>query len=119
MTAIAHHPHRVTTAIADARAAIGSVKDVPVWALDPAETTATLLELTALAAQVAELQARLLVHADQSEVTAQTAASSTANWYAVTTRTTRPRAHGLMRLATRLETHEATRTALAEGTVNP
>src|SRR5207253_2515084 len=77
-----------------------------------------LQQLTALTAQVAELQARVLAHADRTEARAQTGANSTATWHAVATTTTRRQAHGLMRLAHGLEGHEATRTALAEGRVH-
>jgi hypothetical protein len=115
MTAIANHPYRVTIAIADARTSIGSVADIPLWSMDPVETTAALQELKALAAQVAELQTRVLVHADRSDVAGHGAATSTANWHAVTTQTTRPQAHRLMRIARSLDTHELTRVALAEG----
>ncbi len=68
MTAIANHPHRVSSAVADARSELSSVADASVWSMDPAETTATLRELDALAAQVAELQARLLAHADRLQI---------------------------------------------------
>jgi hypothetical protein len=80
-----------------------------------AETMATIDELGALAAQVAELQARMLSHAQQIQLPSQTGATSTANWHGHRTRTTRPQAHRMMRLATWLETHEAIRTAMAEG----
>ncbi len=115
MTAIANHPHRVSSAVADARCELSSVADASVWSMDPTETTATLRELNALAAQVAELQARLLAHADRLQIAGSTAASSTANWHAVATRTTRSAAHRMMRTAHGLEAHEPTRTALADG----
>jgi hypothetical protein len=68
MTAIANHPHRVTSAVADARTSLASVNDVPLWSMDPDETTATIDRLASLAAQVAELQTRLLSHADRAEL---------------------------------------------------
>ena len=117
MTAIANHPHRVASAVADARVRLASVTEVPVWSMDAAETTATLDQLTALAAQVAELQARVLTHADRTDLRAETGAANTANWHAVATTTTRRQAHALMRLATALEAHELTRQALAAGRV--
>ena len=118
MTAIAHHPHRVTTAVADTRSALGSVAAVPIWSMDPAETTHALSEVQAARAQLAELEARLLAHADWTEIAAQTGATSTANWHAHTTRTTRLQAHRAMRLATGLEDHDPTRTALATGQIH-
>ncbi len=82
MTAIANHPHRVTSAIADARARLASVTEVPVWSMDAAETTASLDQLAAPAAQVAELQARVLAHGDRTDIAAESGATSTANWHA-------------------------------------
>ena len=76
MTAIANHPHRVSSAVADARCELSSVADASVWSMDPPETTATLRELDALAAQVAELQARLLVHADRLQIATDSAAET-------------------------------------------
>src|SRR4051794_35879237 len=105
MTAIAQHPHRVSSAIADARSSIGSGADPALWSMDPPEPAAILLELKALAAQVAELQARVLLRADQCEVAGDSAASSTANWHAVATQTSRATAHRQMRTAKSLETH--------------
>ncbi len=86
--------------------------------MDADETTATLDQLTALTAQVAELQARLLHHAERIEVAGRSGATSTANWLAHQTRTTRPAAHRVMRLAEGLEDHDLTRTALAEGSIH-
>ena len=118
MTAIAHQPHPVTRALAGARDQLHSVAEVPIWSMDPTETTATIHELNALAAQVAELQARVLHHADRIDLATNTGATSTANWYAHQTRTTRPAAHRAMRMAKGLEDHDLTRAALAEGRVH-
>ena len=45
MTAIAHQPHPVTRALAGVRDQLAAVAGVPVWSMDPAETTATLAEV--------------------------------------------------------------------------
>jgi hypothetical protein len=119
MTATAHHAHRVTRAVADARADLTEVADASVWSMDPADTMVTLDELAALAAQVAALQARVLGHAQQIALPAETGSTSTANWHAHRTRTSRPVAHRLMRLAEGLDQHDATRIALAEGGLHP
>jgi hypothetical protein len=58
MTAIANHPHRVTSAVAEARAELASVADVALWSMDPDETSATIDQLASLAAQVADPTAR-------------------------------------------------------------
>ena len=84
----------------------------------PTRPPATIHELDALAAQVSELRARVLSHADRIEVAGRSGATSTANWLAHETRTTRPAAHRVMRLAEGLDGHDLTRTALAEGRVH-
>jgi hypothetical protein len=118
MTAIANHPHRVTSAIAAVRSELGSVAEVPVWSMDATETAAAIDELTHAEAQVAELKSRLLTHADRVDVAAESGATSTANWYAVATQATRSKSHALIRLAHGLDSHESTRAALAHGAVN-
>ena len=95
-----------------------AVAETPVWSMDPAETTAALAEVQAAKAQLAALEARLLAHADRTELAAATAATSTANWHAHATRTTRTQAHRAMRLAQGLEDHDLTRTALAAGRIH-
>ncbi|HET6939709.1 MAG TPA: DUF222 domain-containing protein, partial [Nocardioides sp.] len=118
MTAIANHPHRVTSAIAGVRSELSSVAEVPVWSMDADQTTDALTEVRAAKAQLAELEARLLTHADRTDVAAESGATSTANWHAHATQTTRQQSHRLMRTAHGLDTHEATRAALAHGGVN-
>ena len=118
MTATANHPHRVCSAVAGARSELSSVADAPVWSMDTTETTAALAEIQSAKAQLAELEARLLTHADRLEVAGSTAASSTANWHAVATRTTRVAAHRAMRTARGLDQHEPTRAALAHGALS-
>ncbi len=117
MTAIAHQPHPVTRAVAGVRDQLTSVAAVPLWSMDAAETTAVIGEVQAAEAQLAEVKARLLIHATRTDIAGETAASSTATWHAATTRTTRAAAHRLMRLAEGLEQRESTRTALAAGTL--
>ncbi len=118
MTALAHEPHPVTRAVAEVRVHLGAVTGTPVWSMSPAQTTTALAEVQAARAQLAELEARLLAHADRIDLRAETGATNTANWHAVTTRTTRTTAHRAMRLATGLETRHLTRTALAAGRIH-
>jgi hypothetical protein len=118
MTTTAHHTHRVTRAVADARADLTEVGDASVWSMDAGETMTTLDEVHRLRAQAAELEARLLSQADRIGLPAETGATSTANWHAHRTRTSRPQAHRQLRLAKALEDHEPTRMALAEGRVH-
>src|SRR4051794_32868974 len=117
MTAQATPRHRVSVATAQMRAAADAVVDASVWSMDPAETAATLVELTRLKAQVAELKARVAAHADDLHVGQDVGASSAAAWLAHTTKTTRPAAHGVVKLGHDLEAHPATRDALAVGQV--
>jgi hypothetical protein len=79
MTAIAHHPHRVASAVADARTSLATVAADAVWSMDVGETTSTLEQLTALEAQVAEVKTRVLSHADRIEIGADTGTRETAN----------------------------------------
>ncbi len=107
--------HRVSGAVAGMHAVLDQVADASVWSLDAPATATTLAELQRLANRVAELQARVLAHADHTQVGDHTGATSTANWLAHHTKLTRREAHRQTRLATSLETYEQTRVALAEG----
>jgi hypothetical protein len=118
MTAVAHQPHPVTRVVTGVRDQLSSVAGVPVWSMDPAETTTAIGDVQSAKAQLAELEARLLAHADRIELPSQTGATSTANWHAHRTRTTRPAAHRVMRLGQGLESHDLTRTALAAGHIH-
>ncbi|MEJ7833336.1 MAG: DUF222 domain-containing protein [Nocardioides sp.] len=111
--------HPISAAVARMQAEVGSVAEQPAWSLGAEETRATLCELTRLAAQVAELELRVVAHADRVRVGDESGATSTANWWAHTTKITRREAHHKVRLAHSLEDHEALRTDLANGMVLP
>src|SRR4051794_13106055 len=111
MTALATPRHRITEATAQMRSTAASVAGAPVWSMTATEAAATLVQLTRLEAQVAELRARVAVHADFLSVGADEGATSTANWLADATNTTRPAAHRLVKLGTGLENHPTTRAA--------
>src|SRR6478736_4346382 len=117
MTAQTTPRHRVSVATAQMRSAAGAVVDASVWSMDAAETAATLVELTRHEAEVAELKARVAAHADDLHVGQEVGASNAANWLAHTTKTTRPAAHGVVKLGHELEAHPQTRDALAHGDV--
>jgi hypothetical protein len=112
--------HRVAAAVHQMRTTADSVTGASVWSMDPEETTATLLEVTRLKAQVAELELRVAGHAQSLDLGAEQGATSTANWWAHTTRQTRPAAHGAIRLAVALaeDRHAPVRAALAAGDLN-
>jgi hypothetical protein len=112
--------HWVAAAVHQMRTTADSVTGASVWSMDPEETTATLLEVTRLKAQVAELELRVAGHAQSLDLGAEQGATSTANWWAHTTRQTRPAAHGAIRLAVALaeDRHAPVRAALAAGDLN-
>src|SRR3954451_7127454 len=115
MTAMATPRHRVSAAVARMREAADAVTDASVWSMDPNQTKTTLVELTTLRAQVAELELRVAAHADELKVGEDEGATSTATWWAHTTRQARPAATGQVRLAHALTVREHVRAALAAG----
>ncbi len=118
MTAIAHHPHRVTRAMAGVRDQLGAVAGVPLWSMDAAETTTAISEVQAAKAQLAELEARLVAQAEALDIPGRSGATSTATWLAHHIHTTPGAAHRTVRLAAGLGSHDQTRDALAEGRVH-
>lgn len=115
MTALTHPPHPVTTAMASARTALDAVADAPVWAMDGTQTAQALDALAAHEAQTAALKARLLVHA---ETVAVDEGLSVPRWLAHRQRMTRREAHRQVRVATALDAHPLTATALTQARIN-
>ncbi len=105
--------HPVSAVVVSVRAELGSVTGTPVWSMSSEELGSTLVEVTRLLAQVAQLQLRLLAQAERVEVGVSVGATSAANWLAHETRTTRPAVHRAARLATALEGHPDVDAALA------
>ncbi len=93
--------------------------ETPAWSMTTVETRGSVTELTRLATRVAELELRVAAHADRSDVGTESGAPSTASWWAHATRQTRLQAHRKSRLAGVLDSHDAVRTAMAEGRVLP
>jgi len=94
---------------------LDAVSDVATWSLNPAETRDLLVQITRATARLAEVEARVLTHADAIEAGVSTGATSTATWLAHTTKQTRSTAHRKTHLAKALDTHDATREALGRG----
>src|SRR5690349_19172084 len=117
MTAITTPRHRVSVAIAHVHAELDAVADASVWSMDASETADTLVALTRAEAKLAEAKARVAAHADDLHVGQDVGASNAANWLAHIARTTRPAAHGTVKLGHALEAHPQTRDALAHGEV--
>src|SRR3954453_21411972 len=115
MTAMATPRHRVSAAVARMREAADTVTDASVWSMNPNETKTTLVELTTLRAQVAELKLRVAAHADDLKIGEEEGATSPATWWAHTTRQVRPTAAGQVRLAHALTERTHVRAALAAG----
>ena len=105
MTAMATPRHRVAVAIAHAHAEMDAVTDSSVWSMNPAETRATLVAITRLKAKVAELEARVVEHAD----------ADTVDDWGHDTCQTRPAVLGTVKLAQALSVRTHLRDALAAG----
>ena len=111
--------HPVVATVLDLRSTLSTLSETPVWGLSTTDTEAGLLEVTALATQVAQLQLRLLAHAGRVNVGQSVGATSPANWLAHASRTTRPAVHRAARLAARLEeAHPVVDQALATAAIN-
>ncbi|CUR57275.1 HNH nuclease (fragment) [metagenome] len=118
MTAMASsdQQHVVTRAVGSLRASLSGLAEVPLWSMGAAETATTLVEVTRLAAQVAELELRVAAHAERVGVEEPTGATSAAAWWAHAGHLTRREAHTKVRLAVALDSeHEPVRDALAAG----
>ena len=109
--------HPVSRAVAAVLADLGGVSDRPMWSMTAAETREVLGSIARVGSVVAELEARVLTHAEAVEAYAEPGATSTAAWLGHTTRVTRREGHGKARLAAALEAHPLTREALARGEV--
>ena len=123
MTAMAVDPgqpvgHVVARAVAHLHADLDQLTHAPVWTMTEQESGHALVELTRLAARVAELELRVAVHADRIDVGSDIGATSTGSWWAHTSRLTRAEAHRNVKLATALDTRfERVRHGLAAGDV--
>ena len=116
MTAHPHsHQHRIATLASRCREELSAVAEMPVWSLSAAEAGEVLVDLTQARSQLEELAMRVLRHAESVDTGLEGGATSTTNWWAHATRTTRAEAHRTARLAGALERHDAVRSALAAG----
>jgi Domain of unknown function (DUF222) len=107
--------HRLSAAVAAARSELAGVADVPVWSMSAVEVTEALDELAAHESQVAALRSRLIMQAEAVEASESL---STPNWLARRLQLTRPETHRRTRLATGLDVHPVTATALSGGRIN-
>jgi hypothetical protein len=118
MTALQHSPeHRVAAFARRCGEELSEVAEAPLWSVSAEEAADTLVLLTRARAQLDELVMRVLRHAGTVEVGLDTGATSTTNWWAHATRTTRAEAHRTARLAAGLERHDEVRAALVAGSL--
>jgi hypothetical protein len=111
--------HPVVDTVVELRSVLSEMSSRPVWGLSTADTEAALVEAQALATQVAQLQFRLLAHAERVDVGGSVGATSPANWLANKTLITRSAAHRAKRLAMALEgSHPAVDQALTTASIN-
>ena len=120
-TSTINRGHPITVAAAQINDQLQAVTDASTWSMTDQETRSTLIELTRIAAQVAELELRVAAHAETNRVGDESGATSTAAWWAHQTRQTKGEAHRKVKLARALDTdaHEPVREALATGRVLP
>ncbi|WP_300644693.1 DUF222 domain-containing protein [Nocardioides sp.] len=110
--------HVVDRGVAVAGAALAELGEASLLGLDQAAVAGSLVALSALEAQVAELKHRVVAHAVDVRVEEPTGATTTATWLARATRTTRRSARRAVHLAEALERFALVRRAMAAGGVN-
>ncbi len=109
--------HPVLAGITRIETTLSDLTTAPVWSLTTSQTRDALIAATRVQAQLVELEARLLTHAEATDAGVETGATSTANWLAHAMRATRPEVHRRVRLATALAQHQITREAMSLGHV--
>lgn len=107
--------HPVAAAAARLESELSAVAEIALWSMTAAEAGATLQGLTRAKARMDELLLRVLRNAETVGTGLDTGATTTANWWAHTTNTTRAEAHRTMRLAKAMDAHTPVRDTLASG----
>lgn len=110
--------HVVDRGVAVAGAALAELDEASLLGLDQAAVAESLVALSVLEAQVAELKHRVVAHAVDVRVEEPSGATTTATWLAHATRTTRRAARRAVHLAGALERFAVLRAGLAAGRVN-
>ncbi|CAN5284192.1 hypothetical protein BH18ACT9_BH18ACT9_22510 [soil metagenome] len=102
-----------------ARDAVQGALSVPVASVDEVELSEALVEVTALASQVAALKLQVLAQTDARQMAEQAAATSTDAWAAALTGSTQAVMRGGLWLARLLEEkYDATQRAFADGSLD-
>lgn len=110
--------HVVDRGVAVAGAALSELGDASLLGLDQRSVADSMVALARLKAQVAELELRVLAHAEHVKVEEPSGATTTATWLARATRLTVRSARRAAHLASALEGYAAVRAGLADGAVN-
>src|SRR4051812_1136778 len=109
--------HPVVATVERLHAELDAIAESSVWSLSADELESLLCSVTRAKARVAELELRVAAQAARREGEA-VGATSVGSWWATETRTTRPAAHRLMRLAQALDgERERVGEALAAGDI--
>lgn len=109
---------QVTDLLGGARSSVRAAADVLPGTLDDAELTDAIEAVAVLESQVAACRLRLVAEADQRRVAQSLGATGTDAWAARLTGSTRAAMAAAVWLGRRLEEHDETRSAFAEGAVN-
>src|SRR3954451_6191435 len=125
MTAVGSTPppipagHALIRFVEDLETLLDAAGAASTWTMTPAELRSVLPRLTRARARLAEVELRVLREADRHSVGDDIGATNTPAWWAHLTGQRVPAAHGLVKLAGKLDDdlHSATRAALATGRV--
>jgi hypothetical protein len=116
------HPagHALVAFVEDLEALLVDAGTANAWTMTPAELQAVLPRITRARARLDEIELRVLLEADRHSVGEDLGATNTPAWWAHVTGQRVPAAHGVAKLAERLDqdTHTTLREALAAGRVN-
>ena len=99
--------------------ALDEAADAATWSLSVEETTRLVSRLVTDQARLAEVESRLLAHAQTVDVHGAAGMRSLSSWLARTTRMTKGEANAKVRLAEALACHDQTRHAVGQGEVLP
>ncbi|MEN8707977.1 MAG: DUF222 domain-containing protein [Nocardioides marinisabuli] len=110
--------HPLAEAVARVHSALDQVAETPTWSLSQSGTADLLTDLARAQSRFAELQARVLAHADTVAVQERSAAPSVAVWLANATITTKRDAVRQTRFAAALSRYDVLRGALGAGDLN-
>jgi len=110
--------HPLAEAVARVHSALDQVAETPTWSLSQSGTADLLTDLARAQSRFAELQARVLSHAETVAVHERSAAPSVAVWLANATTTTKRDAVRQTRFAAALSRYDELQRALAAGDLN-